>query len=30
MSDKHNQFLYRMSSKMRKDLAFAQSKVRDL
>ncbi len=30
MSDKHNQFLYRMSSKMRKDLVFAQSKVRDL
>ena len=30
MSDKYNQFLYRMSSKMRKDLAYAQSKVRDL
>ncbi|MBL8050322.1 MAG: sensor histidine kinase [Anaerolineales bacterium] len=30
MSDKYNYFLYHMSSKMRKDLAFAQSKVRDL
>lgn len=30
MSDKYNQFLYRMSSKMRKDLAFAQSKIKDL
>src|SRR5690606_1366476 len=30
MSDKHNQFLYRVSSKMRHDLAFANSKVQEL
>src|SRR5688572_28107293 len=30
MSDKYNEFLYRLSSKMRKDLIFTQSKAREL
>lgn len=30
MTDIHNEFLYRLSSKLRKDLQFAQTKVRDL
>lgn len=30
MTDKHSEFLYRLSSKLRADLIFAQSKVRDL
>jgi signal transduction histidine kinase len=30
MTDTHNEFLYRLSSKLRKDLQFAQTKVRDL
>lgn len=30
MTDTYNEFLYRLSSKLRKDLQFAQTKVRDL
>lgn len=30
MTDKYNEFLYQLSSKLRKDLKFAQTKVRDL